>query len=516
MPRPRRHHSESVLPPAVNGIIAALTVAAISLLGMLVVTVSGWVLAADHSSLRSMFDVVVYGWLAIHLLPVHTEGGVVWLPPLLLTAGVVVLARAAGRSAARRGDASDPANRWRIIGAGVAVYAIVGLGLAAWSSNDASWVPMLLTPLATGAVFAAGFASAVIGSCGGGRSWRRRVPSYLISEGRAAAIGLGCALAAAAVAVIIAVLMSWSEVAEMSQQLRPGISGTVVLGLASVVYLPTAAIWALAFVAGPGVTLGQDGTALPWSIVTDELPAFPLLAAIPGQAHVWLLVGGLIPLAGGLVAAFRAPQPVCQGRSGYWASKARIAGFAGVLAGALATVANGSLGGRLSPLGPSPVLLAGAVVLWFLAAAALWWAGERLSGLCRLSLRGWVPARLRRSRPETVDSDEGGIVEPLLNDDPAEVPEAEAPAGPAEHPVEASVAQADAAEGAGTAQTPVDVSAALSALLAGGVPIVLAARGDEAADESADPPVCAIAVPESATVVLGRDEDATDLAPSTP
>lgn len=359
------------MPPAINGALAGLTAAAISLLAVVCVTVLGWVLAADHSSLGSMFDIAAYGWLSIHLVPLETAAGWLWLPPLTLTAGVGWLAYAVGKSAARRGALPDSATRWRVIGSGVTVYAVFATVLATLSATASASVPLALAPFAAGAVFAAGFASAILSRCGGGRQLATRIPPYLRAEAKAALVGLAVLAGIALVVLIVALALGRQEVATMGLEVRPGFSGTFVLTLASLVYLPTAVIWVASFLAGPGVSLGAEGLVAPWGIVGQDLPFFPLLAALPESWQWWFYCGLAAPLVAGIVAAVRSPEPVCVGRSGKVASVGRVAGLAAAVAGLAALLAMGTLGGRLSGLGPAPALVAGAVGAWFLLGAML-------------------------------------------------------------------------------------------------------------------------------------------------
>ncbi len=159
--RRRRIHSDATMHPLLNGAIAALTVAALSFVVVLGVTVIGWVLAADHSSLGAMFQVAILGWLTVHLVPVSTVGGWLWLPPLVLTVGVGWLARRVGQTTLRRGSVTDAAARWRVFGAAAVTYAALATVLAWAATGPAARVPLWLVPFATAAVFAVGFAPVI-------------------------------------------------------------------------------------------------------------------------------------------------------------------------------------------------------------------------------------------------------------------------------------------------------------------------------------------------------------------
>ena len=376
--RRHRHHSEVLAPPAVNGAVTALAAALGSLFVYTVVVMFGWVFAADHSSLESMFDMASIAWLAAHLAPIEAGGEVIWLPPLLLAAGQMALAYAAGRSAMRRGGAPDGPARRRILISGVLVYALVAMVLSVLSASAEVAVSLLWGPLSAAAVFGLGFGIAV---ARGGEAWEslaRRLPVWVGADLRAALWGLVALGVLALLALGVAVFADGDRAAEMFDYIRPGVSGSVMIALLSFIYLPTAAIWTASFLLGPGMAAGVGTIVSPFAARVGPLPDVPQLAAIP-TAHAWwhtLALGA--PLLAGIVAAWVAP------RRGTWrrllVDRIRISLLAGAAGVAAAWLSGGSLGGRLSDLGPAPLLVGGAVVGWFLVAALAVTMVERVIG----------------------------------------------------------------------------------------------------------------------------------------
>ena len=241
--RRHRHHSSPPLPPAINGALAAASVLAMSFALVLAVAVLAWVFAADHSSLGAMFDVACYAWLGVHLVPVDTAGGAIFLPPLLLTGAVVATSFAVGRTAARRASAHDRGSQVRIIGSAMALYGVTATVLAAISATAAASSSLLLAPILPAALFGAGFAAALLTSRGGGRRLRTRIPDYVRAEASAELRGLLVLAAAGALALVVGLLAALPRLLETTGDLRPGISGTVVLVLICIFYLPNAVIW---------------------------------------------------------------------------------------------------------------------------------------------------------------------------------------------------------------------------------------------------------------------------------
>ncbi|RPF27604.1 DUF6350 family protein [Georgenia muralis] len=194
-----------------------------------------------------------------------------------------------------------------------------------------------------------------------------------VRDGLLAALWSLAALAAASVVLgAVAVVAGWDRIVMIQQSYGTDVVSTVVLVGAQLVYVPTALVWALAWIAGPGFAVGAGTHFAAASVQTAPLPAVPLLGALPSPGSPgqgWVAV---LPVVVGLAA-------------GVWLLRRererglRDAAAAALLAGAgtaavvllLAAAASGSVGpGRLATVGPDPVLLA-ATVLAEVGGAAL-------------------------------------------------------------------------------------------------------------------------------------------------
>ena len=389
-----RHVSTTTLPPAVNGVLAGLFALLLTVGAVLTVVSLGWVFAADHTSLRGMAGFAVYTWLAAHLLPVDTAAGTWWIPPLLLTAGVLAVAALAGREAVQRGLPRDRQVLLMFGGAAVGTYAALATVVAALSATADTSVPLWLTPLGTAVVMGVGLGFGVAKELGLLAVAWRRVPARLHHELRAAGIGLLVLCVGSAFLLLVAAATSLGRIGEAFSYVRPGWSGTVLIALICVVYLPTALIWAMAFIVGAGFRIGTDTMYAPWQMRAGEVPDLPLLEIAPTTHSWWYLVVLLVPLAAGI--ATRNALPI----AGFSAGRidrsallglARTAGFAALATGALALLADGGIGGRLSMIGPAPLVVMALTGAWFLFAFALvegWHV-----------VRRWSPMRRRRSQP---------------------------------------------------------------------------------------------------------------------
>jgi Family of unknown function (DUF6350) len=321
------------------------------------------------------------GWLLGHGVPIGTPLGPLSLAPLLITllagwrlnrAGLHVT-RAIG---ARRSGSPRAA---LLVAATIGLwYAVLG-ALAATVVNAASTV--VSVPGAAGRLFVAGVAGSLVGSLrgtGAARVLARRLPAALRHALRTGVVAALSLLAAGAAATGLAVAVGGGQAAGMIGAYRTGVAGQAGITLVSLAYGGNGAVWAAAYLLGPGFLLGT-GTAVRLTDVTvGPLPTVPLLAALPdgpmgatgalllavpvvaGMTAGWALTRRLVTAAGG-------PDHPARPAWGLVLGAAALAGpVAGAALGALAWLSGGALGdGRMSAIGPVPwqVALVGAAVV---------------------------------------------------------------------------------------------------------------------------------------------------------
>ncbi|WP_127476856.1 DUF6350 family protein [Microbacterium sulfonylureivorans] len=222
-------------------------------------------------------------------------------------------------------------------------------------------------------------------------------------------IGLGAAVTA------VALLLRGGEVVALFQAGNVDGLGAVVITLAQLAYLPTLAVWGMAFAAGPGFAAGTGTSVSPAGTQVGVVPGIPILGILPESTTPWLLLLALVPVGLGALAGWIArsrlvhPLPAAAGGSrsvrglpaaddgdrtavltGLLASApviepdppaphdphdddpigARLVSVAGIAvlsaasAALLSAMASGSLGpGRLAEFGPQPGAVALAVGL---------------------------------------------------------------------------------------------------------------------------------------------------------
>jgi hypothetical protein len=178
---------------------------------------------------------------------------------------------------------------------------------------------------------------------------------------RGGATGAVALVALGAVVVGLALWLGADQVAAIEDGLGMDAPGRFVWAVTTMVYLPTALIWAICWALGGGFTVGAGSLVSLSGTKLGMLPAIPLLGALPPvgaapeSALAWLAGGAVAGALAGIVTVRRLAPPVRRVGSAANAALASIA--AGALTAVLllgaAWAATGALGSlRLVELGP--------------------------------------------------------------------------------------------------------------------------------------------------------------------
>jgi putative intracellular protease/amidase len=436
-------------PLIVTGIIGAGVAAAAGLAVLILVVLVGWI-AAPHNgqSLTGVLRTASLLWLIGHHVGFALPGaGRIGMLPLGLVLLPGALLWRAGRWVVRAGGVA----RLRYVGYAALALAVpyaLAAGVLALASRSAQ-----ATPSAPQAVLCGFLLALIAGGLGGARAlapWPQ-LTRLLPDRPRSVIIGVVGALAVLAVSgAVLAGASLATHVGEydvLSSSLQPGAIGSVLLLVTQLAYVPNAIVWAVSFTLGPGFAFGTGTIVAPTGAALGQLPAFPLLAALPQGMHngapAWLTVIVLaLPYlsgcAAGLLLVRAAPFPALEAAPLWGLACGAAAG--GVL-GILAAFSGGPLGdGRLAAVGPSGWQV-GAIAALEIGVASAVTAG--IVNWLRLGRRGrpagdpavasGPPVQLPRPRPGAEDGDAHTIyLDPWAGDEPSEPPPA--PRGPSSLP----------------------------------------------------------------------------------
>ena len=201
------------------------------------------------------------------------------LAPLAFAAFAAVSAARSGRRASRSGaaftGAAGGALAYAAAAAGIALTA--GNQVAATSLTEAILFPALVfaVPALLGAIVTEwqdadrGLIAAVRERVEDLPEDWSRTPTIIVRTGAIATVGI---VGVAALATAVAIFARGSQIVGLYEASHVDVLGAVVLTLGQLLYLPTLIVWALAFVAGPGVSLGVGSTVAPSGTTTGVLP----------------------------------------------------------------------------------------------------------------------------------------------------------------------------------------------------------------------------------------------------
>ncbi len=375
--------------PALLGLLAAGQALAAGLVFAVVPTLLVWMTSARvearwSEAVRVGADV----WLLSQGASLAAPSGTVSLLPLGFTVIPLALCWVAGRRVVEALRAvAQPVSRRSLslaLGTFVGVYAL-GAGLVAIAAASQAARP-IAGQAVLGGLVVAGIGVGVAGrGCWrlDGGPWQRA--ARLV---RATLYAVVAWLAVSSLLLVSAAVAGWDRVTAVHSALDPGPGGHVGLVLLQLALVPVLVVWAGAWVAGPGFTVGLGTSVSPGLTVLGPLPALPALGVLPepgtpgpGVGVVVLLVVGAGVVGG--VRAVRGRQEASLVET--LVDLVATAALTGLVAGLLAWCASGSVGpGRMVSVGP---------VAWQVGLAV---AGEVLAGalLGGLAAQRLTPGRL--------------------------------------------------------------------------------------------------------------------------
>ena len=193
-----------------------------------------------------------------------------------------------------------------------------------------------------------------------------RLPSVLRDAAVAACVALAGLVAVASALLGLSVIAHLDSMNALLVELDPGASGAVLLAVLTLGYLPNAIVWSMAYVVGPGVTVAVGTTVSPFAeAASADLPGFPLLAALPGDAPAGAVGLPLAVVATGFLAGAYLRRHHHVGLGGALAALVTALGVGSATA-LLCWWTSGAVGTTtLQGLGPSPLAVgfgAGALI----------------------------------------------------------------------------------------------------------------------------------------------------------
>jgi len=257
------------------------------------------------------------------------------------------------------------------------ISGVLGLLVGTTTAQPDAWQSLLLPPLVM-------MTGVLAGACRGRWSdWERENRSRSIGQpgdwqlypllaragfraGRIAVITVVGILGVAALLVTFSVVVNYATMVGLAGSLGAQGDGQFALFVGQLMLLPNVIVWAVAWLLGPGFSLGIGSHVSAWSTLVDPVPGIPLLGALPrgnsGLPPLWLLIPcvlGFVAVlvserarfatAGHRVSEELEPEP-------RWLPVVTASGsvvIAAAVLGSLSWAASGGIGpGRLAMAGP--------------------------------------------------------------------------------------------------------------------------------------------------------------------
>ena len=273
--------------------------------------------------------------------------------------------------AARSGVRAARSGAWMLgTVAGTIAFAVIAAAVALTAQTGLAQVPLFPAILLPPVVYLAGGLAGAVSY-----AWREGdgglidrihdridawgdwgpVPGEIV-RGTAVAIMVLTGVAGLAVAFMVAV--RGGEVVALFEAARVDATGATVLTLGHLAYLPTLLVWAIAWIAGPGFTIGAGTAVSPAGTQLGVVPGIPVFGLLPENSSIWMLIVVLLPVGAGAFAGWIVrSRLVWQDASHSAGSRGVIAvGIGAASAGVVAVavvLASGSIGpGRMAHVGP--------------------------------------------------------------------------------------------------------------------------------------------------------------------
>lgn len=238
-------------------------------------------------------------WLTAHQIPLYIEGSISGAKLTFLPLGALAMVFFAIKSSYLRlmtDNAPDNASSRGSAPIFALFYCMIAtlLSVLATLGNSAIEVRWYLTLPIT---FIIALAFAVVA---GQLLPRRQRNEWEISAAWAAA-AIASLLAVAALILLASLIYHFRVVMDLTTVIAPGIFGGIALIFIQVLYLPNLIVATLGYISGAGAHLGDDSIVAPFVHRLDQIPAIPLLGALPRGPFPFAIAGAVLVVALGFL-----------------------------------------------------------------------------------------------------------------------------------------------------------------------------------------------------------------------
>lgn len=348
--------------------------------------VIGWFLAdaGAHGETTDALRVGADAWLVGHGAQLTVSGVPLGIVPLSVTALIAMVLHRSGRWAAATSQPPED-DRTVVLAATIltGIYVVIAVVTCLVVERDSA-SPSLGRAI-VGSLLLAAVAGTLGLASGTGhlRGWVDLVPGWIRSIAYGAFTAFLLLVVGSSVLVAAALLSGLNEAATVMSELHLGPGDYVMYAVATLAVAPNAVLFGSAYLLGPGFAVGTGTVVSPSVVALGPVPAFPLLAALPGSGPTpeWAVGLVAVPVLVGAVGAVLAQRAYRVTAYDSAALRGFGCGFGAALLTTLAVaLAGGPMGtGRMGELGaPVGDVLVAAVMAMSLGGlvagvATAWW-----------------------------------------------------------------------------------------------------------------------------------------------
>jgi len=274
----------------------ALRSIALVLLPTAFITMLGWATAgSSNGNTSDPMRAALWLWLAAHhvpfnllLPPANQPGFLSYLPLGAMIFPIIAIRSCFIRARARIDDDGQHIRLLRslfsILYAGIA--ALLAWGSSTWAIRPVLYyIPLTMIPMVWLATM-----NLRVGE-------RRRYFEGVNLAMRLIAIAMGVS----SLVLGISLAFHLTTIQNLIVVLQPGWLGGVLLFIFNLLYLPNAVVATLAYLVGPGFAIGAHTLVAPLTHRIFEIPAVPVLGALPTGRHPMVLLSAIVVCVAGVV-----------------------------------------------------------------------------------------------------------------------------------------------------------------------------------------------------------------------
>ena len=296
-------------PAPVASAIGAVAAIAFGLIATFSVIMAAWLIAAHgDESVNQVAAASAIAWLGLQLVPVAISGQVIGLLPWGFIALAIYLLWRSTQWSLKSADPKTAREYWSVAALLSGSYAVINGLLGLLASSDGLQVNPITVLVRTFSLALLVTVSCVLTYAPSKTVLIDRLPEKFRDGVKPGFVCFMAMILSGAVLCTISLVAHFQEMTAVAKVMAPQSFDAFFLLLLGIGYLPTAAVWSMSYLAGPGVVVGGTGVVSMYQTNPGALPAFPLLSVLPNTAPTWAHFLIAVPVVVGILLYLLLPR----------------------------------------------------------------------------------------------------------------------------------------------------------------------------------------------------------------